>query len=218
MSSWPRNILGTSARDIVVTYGINILEVPWWLNQMETFSTGPFLRGTRLSPVDSPYKGQLRGALMFFYLRLNKRLSKPRCHRAHHARKALLLYFHLCQPYVYGRKSWWRHQMETFSALLVPGEFPTQRPVTRSFDIFFDLRPNKRLSKQSWGWRFETLSRPLWRRCNVDQRNVPYLCLSYCLLQRHIKYIKHVRIDSNLSDIIIIVHSVDSSLVHSSYI
>ena len=44
-----------------------------------------------------------------------------------------------------------------------PGEFPTQRPVTRSFDVFFDLRLNKRLSKQSWGWWFETLSRPLWR-------------------------------------------------------
>ena len=29
-----------------------------------------------------------------------------------------------------------------------PGEFPTQRPVTRSFDVFFDLRLNKRLSKQ----------------------------------------------------------------------
>ena len=30
-----------------------------------------------------------------------------------------------------------------------PGEFPTQRPVTRSFDVCFDLRLNKRLSKQS---------------------------------------------------------------------
>ena len=57
--------------------------------------------------------------------------------------------------------------METFSALLaicagsspVPGEFPAQRPVTRNFDVFFDLRLNKRLSKQSWGWWFETLSR-----------------------------------------------------------
>ena len=29
-----------------------------------------------------------------------------------------------------------------------PGEFPTQRPVTWSFDVFFDLRLNKRLSKQ----------------------------------------------------------------------
>ena len=66
------------------------------------------------------------------------------------------------------------HQMETFSALLaicagnwpVPGEFPTQRPVTWSFDVFFDLRLNKGLSKQCCGWWFETLSRPLWRHRN----------------------------------------------------
>ena len=64
--------------------------------------------------------------------------------------------------------------METFSALLaicagnspVPGEFPTQRPVTRSFDVYFDLRSDKRLSKQSWGWWFETLSHSLWRHRN----------------------------------------------------
>ena len=57
-------------------------------------------------------------------------------------------------------ETWWRHQMETFSALLalcagkspVSGEFPSQRPLTRSFDDFLDLRLNKRLSKQSWGW------------------------------------------------------------------
>ena len=46
-------------------------------------------------------------------------------------------------------------------------EFPTQRPVTRSFGVFFYLRLNKRLSKQWWGWWFETPSRPLWRQCNV---------------------------------------------------
>ena len=65
--------------------------------------------------------------------------------------------------------------METFSALLaicagnspVPGEFPTQRPVTRSFDVFFDLCLNKRLRKQSRGWWFETLSCRLWRHRNV---------------------------------------------------
>ena len=70
--------------------------------------------------------------------------------------------------------SWWRHQMETFSALLaicagnspVHGEFPAQRSTTRSFYASFDIRPNKRLSKQSWGWWFETPSRPLWRHCN----------------------------------------------------
>ena len=70
--------------------------------------------------------------------------------------------------------SWWRHQMETFFALLalcegnspVTGEFPSQRPVTRSFGVFFDLRLNKRLSKQWRGWWFETPSRSLWRHCN----------------------------------------------------
>ena len=47
------------------------------------------------------------------------------------------------------------------------GEFPSQRPVTRSLVIFFDLCLNKRLSKQSWGWWFETPLRSLWRHCNV---------------------------------------------------
>ena len=71
-------------------------------------------------------------------------------------------------------QSWWRHQMGTFSALLalcagnspVTGEFPSERPVTRSFDVFFDLCLNKRLSKQSWGWWFETPSCPLWHHFN----------------------------------------------------
>ena len=69
------------------------------------------------------------------------------------------------------RIAWWRHQMETFSALLaicpgnspVTGEFPAQKPVAHSFDVFFDLRLTKRLSKQWWGWWFETPSCPLWR-------------------------------------------------------
>ena len=47
-----------------------------------------------------------------------------------------------------------------------PGEFPAQRPVTRSFDVFFDLSLNKRLSKQPWGWWFETPSWSLWHHCN----------------------------------------------------
>ena len=64
--------------------------------------------------------------------------------------------------------------MEAFSALLaicagnspVPCEFTAQWQVTRSFDVFFDMRPNKRLSKQSRGWWFETPSRPNWRHYN----------------------------------------------------
>ena len=88
-------------------------------------------------------------------------------------------YYLLCIQYIprnmHAVVSWRRHQMEAFSALLaicagnspVPGEFPTQRPVTRSCDVFFDLRLDKRLSKRSWGWWFETPSHPLWRQCNV---------------------------------------------------
>ena len=48
------------------------------------------------------------------------------------------------------------------------GEFSAQKPVTRSFDVFSDLRLNKRLSQQSWGWWFETPSRSLWRHCKVN--------------------------------------------------
>ena len=52
------------------------------------------------------------------------------------------------RPYIY---PWWRHQMETFTTLLalcagnspVTGEFPAQRPVRRSFDVFFHLCLNQ---------------------------------------------------------------------------
>ena len=80
-----------------------------------------------------------------------------------------------------------RHQMEIFSALLaicagnslVIGEFPAQRPVTRSSDVFFDLRLNERLSKQSWVWWFKTPSRPLWRHSNVAAATFHILAASY---------------------------------------
>ena len=83
---------------------------------------------------------------------------------------------------------WWRHQMETFSALLAicagnspVSEFPAQRPVTRSFDVLFDLRLNKRLSKQSWGLWFETLSRPLWRHCNESPQLQCLTVVDFCV-------------------------------------
>ena len=71
--------------------------------------------------------------------------------------------------------AWWRHQVETFSALLalctgnspVTGEFPAQRPVMRSFDVFFDLRLNTQLSKQPRSWGFDTPTRLLWHHCNA---------------------------------------------------
>ena len=95
--------------------------------------------------------------------------------------------------------TWWRHQMETFPRYWPScGEFagprwiPRTRLVTRSFDVFFDVRINKR-SKHWWGWWFETPSCLLWRQCNsfctgqnlkiYDCNNVP--CLNANVLNRN---------------------------------
>ena len=72
--------------------------------------------------------------------------------------------------------TWWRHQMETFSVSLalcegnppVTDGLSSQWPVTRTFDVFFDMRLNKRLSKQSRRPWFETPSHSLWRHCNLE--------------------------------------------------
>ena len=83
--------------------------------------------------------------------------------------------------------SWWRHQLEKFSALLalcegnslVNGESPPppppppQRPVTRNVDVFY-LRLNKKLSKPSRRRWFETPSRSLWRHCNLISSRSPH--------------------------------------------
>ena len=61
----------------------------------------------------------------------------------------------------------------------VSGEFPAQRPVTHSFDVFFGLRLIKRLSKHSRGWWFETRSHPLWRHYNgYSAYTAPSKCLA----------------------------------------
>ena len=96
---------------------------------------------------------------------------------------------------------WWRHQMEIFSALLafcgenplVTGEFLSQRPATRSFDVIFNLRLNKRMSKQSKRPWFET---SLWRHCNTyDCRTSPatWSCTALPLLWH-----RHTSIDLQL--------------------
>ena len=68
--------------------------------------------------------------------------------------------------------SWWRHQMETFSALLAfvrgihrsPVNFPHKGQWRGA--LMLSLICNKRLSKQSRRWWLETPSRSLWRHCN----------------------------------------------------
>ena len=79
--------------------------------------------------------------------------------------------------------------MEKLSALLalcagnspVTSEFPAQRPVTRSFDVFFNVRVNKQLSKQSRCRWFETPWRSLWRHYN-DR----YLVGMHCCIWHHV--------------------------------
>ena len=99
--------------------------------------------------------------------------------------------------------------METFSVLLtlfvgkspVTGEFPAQRTVTWSFDVFFDLRLNK-WSKQAWGWWSETPSCSLWRHCN-DAGGCGLLCfvmITLSVLIRSMRYLIVASMTLGLSD------------------
>ena len=93
--------------------------------------------------------------------------------------------------------------MKTFSASLafyaenspVPGEFSTQRPVTRSFDVFFDVNLNKQLSKQSRGWWFETPSGSLWRQCK-HRIVIVVVIIAVVVTHHHTQIYLHYTIDS----------------------
>ena len=96
------------------------------------------------------------------------------------------LLYQLWKPIVHDDVIKWKHFCAGNSP--VTGESPAQRPMTRSFDVFFDLRLNKWLSKQSQGWWFERLSRPLWRHCYDLCESVPchtpsiphWMCQRFC--------------------------------------
>ena len=81
------------------------------------------------------------------------------------------------------------------------GEFTGPRWISRTkasdaeLDVFFDLHPNKRLSKQRWGWWFETLSCPLWRHRNVFISLVMFHQAAYSacvVISNHIMYNIHI--------------------------
>ena len=71
---------------------------------------------------------------------------------------------------------WWRHQMETFSALLalcvgnssvtVNSPHRGQWREALMFSLTCALN-NERLNKQSWGWWFESTLHSLWRHCHA---------------------------------------------------
>ena len=122
----------------------------WWRRKWKHFPRyWPFVRGIHRSPVNSPHKDQWHGDLMFSLICVwingwvnNREAGDLRRYRAHHDITVMMV-------------------LSQWSFLL---SFEHHNRL--SFDVFFDLCLNKRLNKQSWGWWFETLSRPLWRHRN----------------------------------------------------
>ena len=128
------------------------------------------MTGIRQSPMDCAHKGSvIRNLYVLFVVCLtccwtHSRSSMP----------CFDLNVHVTPLSGNIRSAWWCHQMETFSALLalcagnspVTGEFPSPRPVTRSFNVICDLHLDKCLSKQSRGWWFEIPSPSLLRHYN----------------------------------------------------
>ena len=78
--------------------------------------------------------------------------------------------------------------METFSALLVicagnspvAGEFPTQRPVTQCFDVFFDLRLNEQTNGEAGDLRRHRAHYDV-TVMNIFQRICTGLCPGYII-------------------------------------
>ena len=126
---------------------------PWWRHQMETFS--PLLARARHFPLpDGPGQVKLqvgqvdlnRFFLFISYKQMEElQISRSRASDDFEKRQALLALCEGNQP--------------------VTGGFPSQRPVTRSFEVFFDVRLNKRLNKQSRCRWFERPLCSLWRHC-----------------------------------------------------
>ena len=109
-----------------------------------------------------------------------------------------------------------------------PGESTAQRPVTRNFDVFFDLRLNKLLSKQSWSWWFETPSRPLWRhRYEMSFGGLSYIVttpslkwwtqkITYYMCFKNLKYhIVFIHILWNVTNLVYIASRLNTPLVPS---
>ena len=116
--------------------------------------------------------------------------------------------------------SYWWPSLLTHDDVIKWKHFPCYGPFMRGihrssvnfsdaeFDVFFYLRLNKRLSKQSWVWWIETPALQLWRHCNMyasvtrpgwfehvkenNTNNVQYIPLSFmgilCMISHSFKF------------------------------
>ena len=135
-----------------------------------------FVRGIHRGPVNSPHKRPVTRKMFPFCDVIMYHKQMPMVFQNTNRRP-------LTRPHrqVKGRPLWvsWRNFVMMTSSngnifcVTGPlcGEFTGHRGIslTKASDaeLFFDLCLNKRLSKQSWGWWFETPSRSLWRHCNA---------------------------------------------------
>ena len=137
--------------------------ISWWRHQMEAFPPyRPFVRGIHRSPVNSPHKGQWRGALMvsLIYAWINDWINNRKAgdlgrHRAHYDGTVMLnekyatAYMHTAWRYgliiSIVHLSCWHHDMETHSDRphRPSMDAPHKRKLMRSFDIFLTVRLNK---------------------------------------------------------------------------
>ena len=115
--------------------------------------------------------------------------------------------------------------MEILSALLaicegnppIVGEAPSQTPVTRSLDIFFDLRLNNQLRKHSRHRWFGTPSRSCWRHCNDYSFQKAIQMLLSCVHKKHISYKHYSYYLATIYGHTLKLQSILSSLRHKSY-
>ena len=140
----------------------------------------------------------------------------------YHCSKVMVSFTHFRQVYFTGTGTWWRHHMGTFSASLAlctgnspfTDEFPWQSPVTRSFDVFYDLRLNKRSNAQSIRWWFEMPSHWLWRHCSGESFDIASASDKY----RYIHHAGSLSIMIHLSVAITTQHNITRTLcVHDSW-
>ena len=147
-----------------------ICQESWWRHQMETFSALLAICVGN-SPVNSPHKGQWRGALTFSYICVwitcwvnSHEAGDLRCYCARNSFWIINLSNHCTfAKELPNDVSIMTSSNETIFRVTGPlcGE------LTQSFDVFFALCLNKRLSKQPWGWWFETPPWSLWLQYNA---------------------------------------------------
>ena len=143
-----------------------LISSPWWRHQMETFSALLALcAGNSQAPDETQYHLTSSEWLSSLGWLMATAVSHPDKIRRHSDLDGSAPY--LIPMMTSSNGNIFRVTGPLCGEFTGPGEFPAQRPVTRSFDVFFDLRPNKRWSKQPWGWWFETPSWSLWRQCNA---------------------------------------------------